>query len=98
MGNFLRFAALVLLLLIGFGGGICGLFGLGAVAVGSIGGHRQSGGEDFTSLALVLSAAGLIIAALCAWGVRALARGLKRSAQAGAANPPSPPSAPPPAA
>src|SRR5438874_657018 len=34
MGNFLRFAALILLLLIGFGSGICGLFGLGAVAVG----------------------------------------------------------------
>jgi len=33
VGNFLRFAALILLVLIGFGGGICGVFGLGAVAV-----------------------------------------------------------------
>ena len=36
MGNFLRFAALILLVLIGFGSGICGLYGLGAVAVDSL--------------------------------------------------------------
>ena len=53
MGNFLRFAALVLLLLIGFGSGICGLFGLGAVAVDSMNG-RRGGPEDFTSVAVVL--------------------------------------------
>jgi hypothetical protein len=92
MGNFLRFAALVLLLLVGFGSGICGLFGLGAMAVDSMNG-RRGGPDDFTSVAVVFSIAGLIIAALCTWGVRALSRSLKRSAQANAATPP-PPSPP----
>lgn len=97
MGNFLRFAALVLLLLLGFGCGICGLVGLGAVAVDSMDG-RRGGPEDFTSVAVVFSIAGLIVAALCIWGVRALSRSLKRTAQANAANPSAPPPASPPAA
>jgi hypothetical protein len=97
MGNFLRFAALILLLLIGFGSGICGLFGLGAVAVDQISGHSGST-MDFSGVALVLSIIGLIVAALCIWGIRVLARGLKRTAQADAeSGSATPPSEPPPA-
>ena len=97
MGNFLRFAALILLVGIGFGSGICGLFGLGAVAVDSMGGH-SGGPEDFVSVAVVLSLIGLAVAALCVWGIRALSRSLSRRSQAQAAIPPAPPPSPPPAA
>jgi hypothetical protein len=97
VGNFLRIAALILLLLIGFGSGICGLFGLGAVAVDSMSGHR-GGPEDFTSVAVVLSLIGLAVAALCVWGIRALSRSLSRRSQAQALVPPAPPPSPPPAA
>jgi len=99
VANFLRFSALILLLLIGFGGGICGLFGLGAVAVDQMGGQR--GTMDLTGVALVMSLIGIVIAALCFWGVRVLARALKRTAQAEAAAKAAtsapPPSPPPPA-
>lgn len=95
MGNFLRFAALILLVLIGFGGGICGVFGLGAVAVEQLSGERLTGAMDFTGVALVLSLIGLVIAALCIWGIRVLARGLRRSAQAEAASVPTPQPPPP---
>ena len=95
MGNFLRFAALIVLVLIGFGGGICGVFGLGAVAVEQLSGERLTGAMDFTGMALVLSLIGLVIAALCIWGIRVLARGLRRSAQAEAASVPTPQPPPP---
>jgi hypothetical protein len=102
VGNFLRFAALILLVMIGFGGGICGLFGLGAVIVEQVSGERMTGAMDFTGVALALSAIGLVVAALCIWGIRVLARSLKRTAQAEAAGavapPPSPPPSPPPPA
>ena len=95
MGNFLRFAALILLVLIGFGGGICGVFGLGAVAVEQLSGERITGAMDFTGVALALSCIGLVVAALCIWGIRVLARSLKRSAQAQAGSAPTPPPPPP---
>jgi hypothetical protein len=102
VGNFLRFAALILLVLIGFGGGICGVFGLGAVAVEQLSGERLTGAQDFTGVALGLSAIGLVSAALIIWGIRVLARGLRRAAQAQAARaatpPPQPPQPPPPTA
>jgi hypothetical protein len=98
MGNFLRFSALILLVLIGFGSGICGLVGLGGVAVDSMSGHRGSGPEDFTSVAVVLSLIGLAVAALCVWGIRALSRSLGRKSEAEAAVPPTPPPSPPPSA
>jgi len=97
MGNFLRFAALILLLLIGFGSGICGLFGLGAVAVEQING-RSSSTMDLSGAMLVLSTIGVIVAALCIWGIRVLARGLKRAAQGDAASASAPPPQPPPPA
>jgi hypothetical protein len=95
VGNFLRFAALILLVLIGFGGGICGVFGLGAVAVEQLSGERITGAMDFTGVALALSCIGLVVAALCIWGIRVLARSLKRSAQAEAGSAVTPPPPPP---
>ena len=97
MGNFLRFAALILLLLIGFGSGICGLFGLGAIAVDQISG-RSSTTMDLSGMVLVLSLIGVGIAALCIWGIRVLARGLRRATQAEAKSPSTPPPSTPPSA
>lgn len=79
MGRFLRFAALILLVLIGFGSGICGLFGL-AMTVPDMFGPRPVGASD-VGLVLVLSAVGGLIAVGCFFGARALARGLRRAAQ-----------------
>jgi hypothetical protein len=84
-------------LLIGFGSGICGLFGVGAVAVEQISG-RSSSTMDLTGLVLVLSVVGLVVAALCIWGIRVLARGLRRAAQTEAGSAPTPPPAAPPSA
>jgi hypothetical protein len=79
MGQFLRFAALILLVLIGFGSGICGLFGL-AMTVPDLFGPRPVTASD-VGLVLVLSAVGGLIAVGCFFGARALARNLRRSAQ-----------------
>ena len=79
MGQFLRFAALILLVLIGFGSGICGLFGL-AMTVPDMFGPRPVSGSD-VGLVLIASAIGGLVAAGCFSGARALARGLRRSAQ-----------------
>ena len=78
MGQFLRFAAIIVLVLIGFGSGICGLFGL-AMTVPEVFGPRH-GGSD-VGLVLVLSAVGGLIAAGCFFGVRTLARSLRRSGE-----------------
>lgn len=80
MGQFLRFAALILLVLIGFGSGICGLFGL-AMTVPDMLGPRPVTASD-VGLVLVLSAVGGLVAVGCFFGARALARSLRRSAQA----------------
>jgi len=79
MGQFLRFAALILLVLIGFGSGICGLFGL-ATTVPDMFGPRPVTASD-VGLVLVLSAVGGLIAVGCFFGARELARSLRRSAQ-----------------
>jgi len=79
MGQFLRFAAMILLVLIGFGSGICGLFGL-AMTVPDMFGPRPVTASD-VGLVLVLSAVGGLIAVGCFFGARALARSLRRSAQ-----------------
>lgn len=79
MGQFLRFAALILLVLIGFGSGICGLFGL-AMTVPDMFGPRPVSASD-VGLVLVLSAVGGLIAVGCFFGARALARSLRGSAQ-----------------
>jgi hypothetical protein len=79
MGQFLRFAALILLVLIGFGSGICGLFGL-AMTVPDMFGPRPVSASD-VGLVLVLSAVGGLIAVGCFFGARALARSLRRSSE-----------------
>ena len=79
MGQFLRFAALILLVLIGFGSGICGLFGL-AMTVPDMFGPRAGSAGD-VGLVLVLSAVGGLIAVGCFFGARALARSLRRSVE-----------------
>lgn len=79
MGQFLRFAALILLVLIGFGSGICGLFGL-AMMVPDVFGPRPVAASD-VGLVVVLSAVGGLIAVGCFFGARALARSLRRAAQ-----------------
>ena len=79
MGQVLRFAALILLVLIGFGSGICGLFGL-AMTVPDLFGPRPVSASD-VGLVLVLSAVGGLIAVGCFFGARALARSLRRSAE-----------------
>ena len=90
MGQFLRFAALILLVLIGFGSGICGLFGLmtvpgifrlGGINVGLVLGLGVVEGLFNAAVFLGLSAVGCMIAVWCFFGVRALARSLRRSAQ-----------------
>jgi hypothetical protein len=79
MGQFLRFAALILLVLIGFGSGICGLFGL-AMTVPDMFGPRPVPAGD-VGLVLVASAIGGLIAVGCFFGARALARSLRRPAE-----------------
>jgi hypothetical protein len=88
MGQFLRFAALIILALIGFGSGICGLFGLGASAIDGMRGHGGGGGgENFTGVVIVFSVVGLVVAIGCFFAVRALARSLRANT--------TPPTAPP---
>jgi len=79
MDQFLRFAAMILLVLIGFGSGICGLFGL-AMTVPDMFGSRPAS-ASVVGLVLVLSTVGGLIAAGCFFGARALARSLRRSAE-----------------
>ena len=79
MGQFLRFAALILLVLIGFGSGICGLFGLAMTGPDMFGPRPVSAGD--VGLVLVLSAVGGLIAVGCFFGARALARSLRRSSE-----------------
>lgn len=88
MGQFLRFATLIILALTGFGSGVCGLLGV-AYSLFDGGG---SGGESFTLLVLAISAFGLLVAIGCFFAVRALARSLR------AHTTPSAPPAPPPSA
>jgi hypothetical protein len=95
MGQFLRFATLIVLVLIGFGSGICGLFGLGATALDSM--QRRGGGENFAGVVVMFSVVGLVVAVVCFFAVRALARSLRAHASPapGAVAPPVPPSPPP---
>ena len=92
MGQFLRFALLIILALIGFGTGICGLFAVGATVVDTM--SRSSGSDQFAGLILVLGGACILVAVGCFFGVRALARG--GSPLVPAASPPPPPPTPPP--
>jgi len=64
--GFLRFAGIVLLVVIGFGSGICGLFGMAMTVAG--------GADDFTVPALILSVIAILVSVGCFFGVRALIR------------------------
>ena len=88
MGQFLRFAALIVLLLIGFGSGICGLLGLGYSAFEALQG--RGGPQDFTGLVVGFSVVGVAIAIACWFGIRALAHRLRAPSAA-----PTPPGLPP---
>jgi hypothetical protein len=92
MGQFLRFALLIILVFIGFGTGICGLFAIGSMAIDTM--QRSSGMDQYAPLIFGLGAVCIAIAVGCFFGVRALARGL-RSHATPAVPPPSPPGAPP---
>jgi hypothetical protein len=104
MAQFLRFSALIILALIGFGSGICGLFGLGASAIDALHGHGGGGGgENFTGVVVMFSVIGVVVAIGCFFAVRALARSLRahttpiEAAPPGApTSTPTPPPAPPP--
>jgi len=104
MAQFLRFATLIILAVIGFGSGICGLFGLGATALDSLQRRGGSSAENMTGLVIVISLIGIVIAVGCFFGARALARSLRAHATPVATAtpphvpptvPPTPPPAPP---
>jgi hypothetical protein len=96
MGQFLRFAALIILALVGFGSGICGLFGLAASALDATR-SGGGGGENFTGVVVLFSVVGVVVAIGCFFAVRALARSLRANTTPIAPVPPAaPPSAPPP--
>jgi len=78
MGQFLRIAALVLLILIGFGTGICGLLGLGAVFADLFGALPSASDRG---LILGLSALFIAITVGCFFGIRALARRMREAAR-----------------
>jgi DMSO reductase anchor subunit len=69
MGQFLRIAAIVFLVLIGFGFGLCGLFGLGLTLFEVSGWQHSDKG-----LILVISIVSLLVATGSFFAVRALAR------------------------
>jgi hypothetical protein len=89
MGQFLRFALLIILVFIGFGTGICGLFAIGSMAIDTM--QRSSGMDQYAPLIFGLGAVCIAIAVGCFFGVRALARSLRTPAEP----PPPPPGAPP---
>lgn len=92
MGQFLRFASLIILVLIGFGTGICGLFAIGATLFDTL---SHSGGTDqYAGLAITIGVVCIAVAVGCFFAVRALARSLRAHTTPG--EPPPPPAAPPP--
>lgn len=64
--GFLRFAGIILLVAIGFGTGICGLFGMAMTVVGEA--------HDFTVPALIISTLCILVSVGCFFGIRALIR------------------------
>ena len=71
--GFLRFIGIVLLVLIGFGTGICGLFGL-AVTLDVAGeGWRHAD----RVMIFILSVVCILVAVACVFGIRALSRRMR---------------------
>ena len=93
MGQFLRFALLIILVFIGFGTGICGLFAVGSMAIDTL--QRSSGMDPYAPLIFGLGALCIVIAAGCFFGVRALARNLRAHTAPVPPVPPPPPGPPP---
>jgi len=96
MGQFLRFALLIILVFIGFGTGVCGLFAIGSMTVDTM--SRSSGMDQYAPLIFGLGAVCIAVAVGCFFGVRALARGLRAHSSASTVPPAPPPAAPPPPA
>jgi hypothetical protein len=92
MAQFLRFAALIILTLIGFGTGICGLLGIGFTVFDSL--SPRGGRDDMAGVAIVISVVSIVVAIGCFFAIRALARSLR--AHTTPITPPAPPPAPPP--
>ena len=90
MGQFLRFALLIILVFIGFGTGICGAWAV----VGSVIDLSSSRPDQFAGAIAVVGLVCILIAIGCFFGVRALARSL-RAHTAPMPPPPPPPAAPP---
>jgi hypothetical protein len=70
MGQFLRLTMIVLLVLIGFGTGICGLFGLAATFPGGV-----------NSIVFGLSIVGFLVTIGCFFGIRTLARRMREASK-----------------
>ena len=70
MGQFLRFALLIVLVFVGFGSGICGAYGFVVLAFD----HPTNMGGVIVAAALL----SFLVAVGCFFAVRALARGLRR--------------------
>ena len=93
MGQFLRFALLIILVFIGFGTGICGLWAV----VGSVIDLSSSRPDQFAGAFAVVGLICIVVAVACFFGVRALARSLRtHGAATPSVPPPPPPAAPPP--
>ena len=90
MGQFLRFSLLIILVFIGFGTGICGLWAV----VGSVIDMSSSRPDQYAGVFALLGALCILIAVGCFFAVRALARSLR----AHTTPVPPPPPGPPPAA
>jgi hypothetical protein len=71
--GFLRFVGIVLLVIIGFGSGICGLFGF-AVTLDVAGEGWQHADRV---MIFILSVVCILVAVGCVFGVRALSRRLR---------------------
>lgn len=94
--QFLRFATLIILVALGFGTGICGLFAIGGMAIDTM--QRSSGMDPWAPAAFVIGGVCILVAIACFFGVRALARSLRTHATpaiAPPAVPPAPPGPPP---
>lgn len=91
MGEFIRIVVLLVLALIGFASGLCGLFGFAMVVTDSLGGGSNDG---FTPVAVLLSSIGVAIAVVSFFIMRAMLRAhARRVAERKAAE--NAPSAPP---
>ena len=91
MGQFLRFAVLIILAMVGFGTGICGAWGLIVLVTDA---QTQ---QSFAGVVAVIATICIVVAIGCFFGVRALARSIREhsSAQPGVPPPGPPPTTPP---